>query len=76
MQHFEAFLKTIIAKLQYLIFPASLTIQGLNAIHIILRKVEPSQVCECVVDWIHQSFTVGRVLETQGMAKFMGSNEE
>ena len=76
MKHFQAFLKTVIAKLQCLIFPASLTIQGLNAFHIILRKAERGQVCECVVDWVHQSFSVVRVIETQGMAKFMSSNEE
>jgi len=59
MQHLEAFLKTIIAKLPRLIFPASLTVQELNAVDIILRKAEPSEVCARVVDWVHQSFTFG-----------------
>ena len=40
-------------------FPASLTIQELNAVDIILRKAEPREVREWVVDWVHQSFTVG-----------------
>ena len=68
--------KTMAAKLQCLLFPASLTIQGLDAVHIILGKVEAGQVCEWVVDGIHQSCGVRRVIETQGMAEFMSSNEE
>lgn len=59
LKHLEAFLKTIIAKLPRLIFPASLTVQELNAVDIILRKAEPSEVCARVVDWVHQSFTFG-----------------
>ena len=76
MQHFKAFPKTVAAKLQCLLFPASLTIQGLDAVHIILGKAEAGQVCAWVVDGIHQSCGVGRVIETQGMAEFMSSNEE
>lgn len=38
-------------------FPVSLTVEGLNAIHIILREAKAGQVCGGLVDWIHQRFS-------------------
>lgn len=67
MPHLEAFLKTILAKLPRLIFPASLTVQELNAVDIILREAEPSEVCERV-DCTSKLHCSSWVLETQGMA--------
>lgn len=52
-----------------------LTIDGLNAIDVILRERISAGFAEGVVG-IHQGTRVRRVREPQGMAKFMGSNKK
>lgn len=52
-----------------------LTIDGLNAIDVILREQVGAGFAEGVVG-IHQGTRVRRVREPQGMAKFVGSNKK
>lgn len=52
-----------------------LTIYGLNAINVILRKKEFFGVCVGIV-WIHQCSRIIWMGQTQWMAKLMGNNNE
>lgn len=53
-----------------------LTIEGLNAIYIILRKLELCRAGGQPVDGVHQSFFFVWVKESQGVAKLMSCNQE
>lgn len=52
-----------------------LTVDGLNAIDVILREQVGTGFTEGVIG-IHQGTRVRRVREPQGMAKFVGSNKK
>lgn len=53
----------------------TLTVDGLNAIDVILREGVGAGVVENIVG-IHQGTRVSGMREPQGMAKFMGSNKK
>lgn len=54
---------------------SDLTVDGLNAIDVILREGIGAGVAESVVG-IHQGTRVSGVSEPQGVAKFMGGNKK